>query len=83
MTDMTDTEFEKLIVYLDQRFDKAREETVETVRASENRLNDRFDAVMAAIDNVATDQVAEQSQLNRHEDWIVKADKSLTLGYEA
>ena len=45
------------------------------MRASENRLNDRFDAVMAAIDNVATDQVAEQSQLNRHEDWIVKADK--------
>ena len=83
MTYMTDAEFEKLIVYLDQRFDKAREETIETVRASENRLNDRFDAVMAAIDNVATDQVAEQSQLNRHEDWIVKADKSLTLGYEA
>lgn len=80
---MTDKELKKLIAYLDQRFDKAREETIETVRESENRLNNRFDAVMAAIDDIGTDQVAEQSQLNRHEDWIIKADKSLKLGYES
>ncbi|MGB3023273.1 MAG: hypothetical protein WBB39_00500 [Candidatus Saccharimonadales bacterium] len=69
---MTDTAFTKLIAYLVQRFDKSREETQQTVfeaiHQSENRLNDRFDEVMTAIEGIGANQVA---------------DNSLKLGYQA
>ncbi len=80
---MTDKDFEKLSRYLDSRFETQDLKITEAIRASEDRMNIRFDDVIGAIDDIRTDQAAKQSQLNRHEDWIVKADKNLKLGYES
>jgi hypothetical protein len=51
-----------------ERFDKIDAELAK--KADADDIYQRFDDVMAELDDIKTEQAAEQVQLDRHEGWI-------------
>lgn len=83
---MSQDEFAKLYAYMTERFDKIDAALeLKADKADVDGLYDRFDDVMAELDDIKTEQAAHRVQLDRHERWHheVADHVGLTLGHES
>lgn len=83
---MSHDEFTRLFAYMTERFDKIDAALeLKADKADVDVLYNRLDDVMAELDDIKTDQVAQRVQLDRHERWHQEtADHvGLVLSHEA
>lgn len=65
---MSQDEFTKLFTYMTERFDTIDAELAKKADADE--MNNRFDGIVEAIDNLDTEYAAISAQLDRHDKQI-------------
>lgn len=67
---MTQDEFSKLFRYMTERFDSIDAALeLKADKAGVDGLYNRFDGVMAQLDDIKIGQAAHRVQLDRHERW--------------
>ncbi|QLY30424.1 hypothetical protein H0264_35775 [Nocardia huaxiensis] len=62
-------QFAKLYAYMDRRFDGLEKELKSDIANLRDTMDERFDHVVAKLDDLDTEVTAMQSQLDRHERW--------------
>ncbi|MFD3431239.1 hypothetical protein [Nocardia fluminea] len=60
-------QFTKLFAHMDKRFDAIENELAK--KADADTMDQRFDQIMAALENLEVEQAAVNAQLDRHERW--------------
>ncbi|MDV8022231.1 hypothetical protein [Rhodococcus sp. IEGM 1330] len=74
---MSHDEFTKLFKYMEKRFDAIESEL--SKKADADDMKNRFDQVIGAIDDLATEHTALSSQVDRHDGWIHQISDHLDL----
>ena len=79
---MSEDQFDKLFRYMQTEFGKIREEFDE--------MHQQFDRIYGLIDTVMKDHETEQherlamcGQLGRHEEWVQRAARQLSIKYSS
>ncbi|OZC91766.1 hypothetical protein CH254_04615 [Rhodococcus sp. 06-412-2C] len=74
---MKEDEFTRLFKYMEKRFDALEGQLAKKADADE--MNNRFDQVIGAIDDLSTEHAALSSQVARHDSWIQQLSTHVDL----